>query len=272
MAKRTNLRGGAPLSILFITIIAFALHSCTVKEMREACPCRVGLDFSNLLEMASEQGVIRVNVTDSEGKSVFFKEYAADTCEHRYEITLPKGTYTISSLLANDYQSWKPEEDGIRLVEGCQADSLYGEAEFLDALGEEAEAIPDALKQFAILFIKFAAPVKNLRMDVLIPTSFISSKDLAPLPSPIILSDMVTGKTAVVGLPRQCSEDIIISFFEGRSTSPILSINLSSRLKEIGYDFSAPSLENIYLSIDFNAGQARIEVEGWKDCPIFITF
>ena len=272
MAKRTNLRGGAPLSILFITIIAFALHSCTVKEMREACPCRVGLDFSQLLSKASGGTVIRTVISDGEGRTRYFREFGTDTCASHYEIVLARGTYTATSLLFDGSESWITDQETIRLKEGAEADSLYGESSFLDARGEEAENIPAALKQFATLFIRFSSPVENLQIEASLNSSCLESRNLAAKASPFALSRTFSGETASIRLPRQCSGEILLSFCEAGTGKPVATLNLSPLLQRINYDFGAPELADIILSMDFGAARATIEVEGWKESFIIVTF
>ena len=175
-------------SSLTCTLIAFSALSCSVKETRESCPCRVGLDYSSILEKAAPGGVIRTFVSDAEGNIACFREDGTDTCLNRYEILLRKGVYTCTSLLCEGGECWEYDGSLMQLREGRQADSLYGEALPLEARGEEAEARPEPLKQFATLHIRFAAAVEKLGIAVSLPSSLIDGRTLSPsertFPSP----------------------------------------------------------------------------------------
>lgn len=273
MAHGPNIRRstGTRTNII-IFIVTFISVSCSVKEMREACPCRVGLDFSELLPVASPEEEIVATVTGDDGKTVYRRRFGTDTCDSRYEILLPKGLYTSAALLSSGEAVWMQEEEGIRLREGFQADSLYGQAASLDAMDEEAGFIPKPLKQFATLFILFPTPVSNLRVEMTMPSSFINTGDLSARESPFAESSIINGESGSLRLPRQTGRDISITFFDGGSARPLAAVDLAPLLQKNGYDFNAPELADIYLTMDFGTGKATIEVEGWKESFIIVTF
>ncbi len=272
MTHGTHLRQFTGTRITVLIIVTFISVSCSVKEMREACPCRVGLDFSKLLPQAASGGEILATVSAENGKILYRRDFGTDTCSPRYEILLPKGVYTASALLSSGEAVWIEEDDGIRLQAGSQADSLYGQATLLDARGEEAEYVPQPLKQFATLFILFGSPVRDLGVEVALPASFIAASDLSAVASPFSVKSTFSGVSGSVRLPRQTGGNIFVTFYEEDGNSPIARVDLEPMLRRIGYDFNAPELADIFLTMDFAAGQATIEVEGWKESFIIVTF
>lgn len=260
------------LTHLLILTATFTLVSCSVKEMREACPCRVALDFSNLLPKACAGGEIITTITGADGKNARSYRFGTDTCATRYEILLRKGKYTVSSLLTAGESLWSDEEEGIRLRPGAQSDSLFGEVSHLDASGEESESKPLALKQFTTLFILFSAPVSDLLTEVDIPSCFIRTEDLSAVESPFSISRRISGGTAGFRLPRQSGEGLSVTFFDGGRTQPLAFVDLAPLLRKNGYDFHARELSDITLIMDFGEGKATIAVEDWKESFIIVTF
>lgn len=240
--------------------------------MRESCPCRVALDYSRLLPEASPGELVRTTISDAGGKPRWQGEFLADTCPVRFEIPLAKGQYTVSSLLFGGEENWSISEEGIRLREGAEADSMYGEAAVLDARGEEAESIPAPLKQFATLHIRFGAPVGNLEAEMRLNSSFIASRDLSASSGPLAIRRTFSGETASFRLPRQCSTEISISFRDMAAGLPVAALNLSPLLQKRGYDFKAAELSDITVTVDLGAGKATIETEEWKESFIIVTF
>ncbi len=240
--------------------------------MRESCPCRVGLDYSLLLQQASPGEMIITTISDAGGKMRWQGEFLADTCPVRYGILLAKGQYTASSLLFGGDRNWSVDENEIKLREGAEADSLFGEAAPLDARGEEAESVPAALKQFATLFIRFGAPVSGLEVEVGLNSSSIASRDLSAAPGPMAIKRTVSGEMASFRLPRQCDTDISVAFNDKADGRLLAALDLSPLLQKRGYDFKAPELSDIFLDMDFEARKATIEVEGWKESFIIVTF
>lgn len=272
MTHGPHLRPTTGTRTLVLIIVTFISISCSVKEMREACPCRVGLDFTKLLPQAAPGGEIIATITAENGKVLYKRPFGTDTCSPRYEILLPKEVYTASALLSSGEAVWIEEESGIRLREGFQADSLYGQATALDARDEEAEYVPQPLKQFATLFIKFGAPVLDLGVEVSLPASFIETSGLSAAASPFSIRRIFSGESGSLRLPRQTGRNIVATFFDGEANRPLAKVDLEPLLKRIGYDFNAPELADIYLTVDFAAGRATIEVEGWKESFIIVTF
>lgn len=240
--------------------------------MRESCPCRVGLDFSGLLPLSSRKGEIVVTFAGKGSGAVYSRHFGTDTCGTHYEMLLPRGVYRAAALLTQDKGTWIYETGGMRLKEGCQADSLYGQGAMIDAIEEESLFAPMPLKQFATLFILFTAPQADLKVEARLPSSFIGSSDLAPAASPFRICGTMGGEGGSMRLPRQGGRDLVVSFSDKDGESPFAEVDLSPLLIKNGYDFNAPELSDITLTVDFKGGRASIETEGWKESFIIVTF
>ncbi|MBO4570313.1 MAG: hypothetical protein J5699_00105 [Bacteroidales bacterium] len=260
------------LTHFIILISTFTLVSCSVKESRDACPCRVGLDFLNLLPRACDEGEIISTITDADGKTLWSKRIGTDTCVARREILLPKGIYTVTSLLTGGGMVCDTAQGLVALRRGAEADSLYGEAATIDARGEEAESVPLPLKQFATFSIIFTQSVSELVTEVGIPSSHIRATDLSAVESPSSLIRTVSGTEVAFRLPRQCCEELSVAFSDDGGRHPVASVDLAPLLRRNGYEFNARELSDITLIMDFLEGRASIEVEGWKESLIIVTF
>ena len=104
------------------------------------------------------------------------------------------------------------------------------------------------------------------------PSSSIKTWDLSARESPFAVSGIFNGESGSLRLPRQTGREISVTFFDGGGVRPLATVDLAPLLLKYGYDFNAPELADIYLTMDFGTGKATIEVEGWKESFIIVTF
>ena len=114
--------------------------------------------------------------------------------------------------------------------------------------------------------------MEKLGIAVSLPSSLIDGRTLSPSERTFIIRRTVSGENAAFRLPRQNDGEITVSLSGGIPERQYAVIGLSSLLKESGYDFRAPSLSDIFLTVDMGVGKASIEVEGWNDAPITVIF
>ncbi len=260
----------------FIIFLTLSLaNSCSVKEIRDACPCRVDFDLSKILAQ-DETGPysgrdIAVAVYNSSGTKVYDRMFGADTCAGVYEASLPRGIYTVSALSVRNAGQPVPETIGPSV--GGDVDSLYGISTVTDATGEESYVTLEPFKQFTTLSIIIISDPANIEICLDASSSSISRASLQSVGGSYEWRCLYGGKAAGFRIPRQGSGyDLVLSFIDRTSGDLITSINLGEKLKAIGYDFYAKSLADIILIADLNEGTASIKVEGWKENLLFVIF
>lgn len=270
------LKSGRNSSIaLFIIFLTMSLTSCCpVKEIRDACPCRVDLDLSRILarpETGPGSGrEIGVAVYDRDGGKVYDRMFGTDTCAAVYEAELPRGHYTVSALSVREGSDAIPEMVGPGT--GGVVDSLYGISTPVNATGEEAAVILEPFKQFATLSVRLLSAPAGADICLDAGSSAIERKSLLAAGEKYQLRTAYDGTTAGFRIPRQAGYDLSLSVIDISSGGLLAEIDLGGRLRDAGYDFSATNLADIVIIIDLGESTASIEVEGWKEALLFVIF
>lgn len=248
---------------------------CSVKEMREYCPCRVDFDMTGIIagEMAGmfPGRTIEVALYDESGKKCYGRSFGTDTCASHYEEIVPRGRYTVSAVIVRK-DSEEMNSERIAPHHGGQIDSLYGISAPLDATGEEAAAALEAYKQFATVSIKLLSAPGNTEIHLSAPSSSVFRQSLHATGDKLEISSEYDGGISSFRILRQDGYDLALNFINLLTGERIASIDLGPRLKEIGYDFSAADLADIIIIADLDRGMASITVDGWQEELLFIIF
>ena len=268
-----HIRRAAELFLTFLTI-PFTTQSCSVKEMRGACPCRVDLDLTELLECREgcRQGTIETSVFDAAGTVIYNRSFGADTCSSIYELLVPRGKYSICALYFSNVDVWNISAGTLGLKAGAEPDSLYGETAAVDATGEEQFFRPAAFKQFTTVNINFTAPVYGLSVGISAPSSSVNMCPLEGGTGELRHSATVYGQKYSRRICRQSGDDIIVSFTNPAAGSLIARVSVAELMRSKGYEYNAKSLGDIDITVDFGLRSITLETEGWKESFLNVIF
>lgn len=254
-------------TIIILFLLLFLTFGCSVIEQRSFCPCWVGLDFSSVLaqdrHLFGDSKTIDVTIYDSCDNVAYSHSYGLDSCCSHYEIELSRGQYTVSAVIGST-----------QIGSDSQADDLYGKSLPLDAADETAEAAIEPLKQFASMDIRIlSSPCDSINVSLKGSSAAIDRMTLEALNRQYSCErTSIDGKVGF-NMLRQAEGELLLSFSDACSGKHITDIDLGRWLKETGYDFSAESLSDIVLILDFYNGTAKLFISGWMDAPAyFIIF
>lgn len=258
---------------LFALLAAATMTSCSVKEMRDVCPCWVDLDFSRCFASDTcgdlRSRICEVNIYRADGSLYGTRIFSTDTMADHYEVTVDRAGYTCSALFYEDYLAYTHNDASIVATASSQSDSLYGSFKGIDATGERATADFDALKQFANLNVRFVNAPDSLWLTLSGITSSVETMTLSALEDSgssvkTLYTTAKDGYSVNYSLLRQWDGDITFTVASVFSGNTLAALDLRSILENEGYDFRDPWLRDIYLVIDFRRGTGLITVEGWE--------
>ena len=260
--------------VISLTLIIFLTSECSVFEERSFCPCWVGLDFSTVLAQddlaGAEDEAIELSVFDSNGQVAYCHTYGLDSCASRYEVEIPRGLYTVSAVIRRQENAQDLNQDIISIGTDRQADTIYGKSLCLDAGNETAEAVIEPFKQYSSIDIRIlSSPFDSLNISIMAASAAIDRKTLEGLPRQYSCTGTFSGDRAGFNILRQTGGELRLSFSDTATGRHITDIDLGLWLNEIGYDFSAESLADIVLILDFYKGTASLSIAGWLDAPVY---
>ena len=235
---------------LRILLPLLLVPSCSVKENRAACPCSLALELAGLPVRP-----VFLNVA-GEGYS-FTGVVHADTL---LMLSVPKGEVAVSAV-----GGALAEGDGsVRIPEGEEAPPLYL---FHADVSTDAEQVvlPVTLhKQYCSLEMLFKGPSGyGPPFEVAVEGSYGGwEPDGSPAPG-AFSRRLLPGSDgrAVLRLPRQGDDSLLMHIVF--SDQVVRTFALGSYIAAAGYDWSAPDLEDLTLTVDISLTSVTISTDLW---------
>lgn len=243
------------------------LTGCSVKEDRRVCPCEiifsagegVTLDRDGSFFMAVYESSVREQVSEYSWRQVKTGDYAC---------SVKRGFKQICVLDGLDRSFMYGT--GWNIIPGNQADSIYVSVVDLDCSGDEAVMPLAPAKQFSTVFLSVAGATGDYPYEFTVEGD-ISGLDLLSL-EPLrgvfrYALQPWDGNRAEYRfrLPRQFPDDpesLVLKMTHRQGTGSILpgtaaELPLGEMIRDAGYDWTAPDLDDIHISI----GHAEIGLE-----------
>ncbi len=267
-------------------LLALLFCSCSILEDRTPCPSLLTMDYSKVLKydfihrMSDGEYNVTLNGADF-SLSESIPVHLMDTISRK---SVSKGNISISGVLS------RKGKEAMIVTEGNQADSLYAFNATIEATGEKTYILMDAHKQFTTVHIKESG-VKNvesvaqqrldkIQMRVVGNYQGIDQNTLEPLPGKF---DCIVAAASPIGeysvrIPRQGDASIMIeltlnvSSKDTTASAARLTLPLGRYMEELGYDFSAESLADVYIGLEIDSRKAFIQIENWNFEKTFVIF
>lgn len=254
---------------LLITLAALTLCSCSVKEDRSVCPVFVTLRVDEFVHKGlSEGAVIFGKGEDSYRKKLSFLPIMDDG------LTYPCSRSSSAVAVVSGLDKSQYRGDVLCVPIGCEADPLwtYGELFVADADDYIVKAVP--YKQYC----KIRFTIRGLSDMLDYPWRYrikagcnglnlLSSQAVEGAFETVVYPD--TTNEWYVLLPRQKDSDITLELFlpdglSDRHGELQYSFSLKSAFEGSGYDWSAKSLEDIAIAVDYTRGEVSVSIDDWE--------
>lgn len=251
---------------LCLALLLIGLQSCSVKEDRSLCACRLTVDLSSC---SGASDIIRIRVCTAD--EVIERDFIPGEDSPFYEIPVSKGSCSLEAFLCP--RGLQADSGAISVAQGDGCPELFAFASSFDASGEAAGQKVTLHKQFAtITLVLEESPWDNpeSRFTVIAPSAGISLPDLGAIEGGFRYEIPYGGPgERSFRLPRQEQGDagrIVLELTspDGRTHT----VELGRMLQEAGFDWSAEDLGDAVLSI--RAGEFLLEISGsdWENQKI----
>lgn len=249
----------------FLAVILMAYTACSVKEDRNPCPCSLTVSFSD----PDAAGPVEIMGWDSE--TVFRSRVRIEDCRPEWSKSVRKGVFILSACKGIAESVVLTGHD-VRIPTNCQADSLYAYFEKVDATGDRAHANVSFRKQFATVFLDIRKPeetVHECRFLVEGNTCGFDVLDFSPIAGPFRFKPIpAKGETVVTfRIPRQADDSLTVNIQP--KDAPSASFPLGEYIRQLGYNWKAEELQDIFLSIDLSRGLVDLRVADWEEETVF---
>ena len=252
---------GCNAKYLMITALAvWWLYSCSVKEDRTVCPCLLEVVFP---DKGNDSG--RVLLEGWTTDEVFRDEMTLVGKQDTIKLRVPRTMIHFSAVAG--LAQCERKGHVITVPEGSQSDSLYGYIDYVDCTGETAYTEVNYHKQFATVTIQIineSFPSQDYSFVVSSGSSGLDILSLQAVAGQFKHQlKLEEGKRMVFRLPRQGDDSLVllVAHISGDS----VQFPLGQFIRNMGYDWDATDLKDIFITIDISRNQVTIGVAGWEN-------
>lgn len=244
-----------------IGLASVCLASCTVIEDRSVCPCWLKVSYDECIDMT---GDIRYFIWDSASAISEGKEDIS-TGPHMYETPRGLVNYSASFNIPDDHvagYSYMLEND----TETAEFYAFWKcDIEMND---DYVELSVEPKKQFARFQVNFIEDISDRFQDMICEVSSSSAGvDLRSL-------DAIKGEYSYAcgpnrqgqiyfKLSRQGFDDLSLTVYEGEDR--LNTYSLSNILRDNNYDWTAPSLKDVTITLSLTRQEVYVELGDWED-------
>lgn len=245
---------------------ALFLFSCTVKEDRGGCPCRLIVDMSRVLDTETTHSSLwndglKLSIL-TQGSFAAGSDYKYGEVPLELEYSVSRGEATVFAVMG--VERGQVSGSQYMLPEGADPDPLFAFSRSVDCSGEEAIVTLGMFKQFARVTVLGLDSLET-RLVVAAPFAGLDLTTCSALPGKLRFPLEKDEDGAYrFRLPRQGDDSVSILMYEADGQLEG-SLPLGKYLKEAGYDWGAESLSDLSVTIDRMSVSVSISIEGWNN-------
>lgn len=246
-----------PLEVISVICCLMSCLSCSVKEDRTTCPCRLMLDFSGNDTVSVRLAQLLVNA--SEGFCLADTLICEDF-EKEYMVSVPRGEVNVLTWCGGE--AFVSRNEGLTIPYGEDCPEVYMDFFNVEAVGESVRHEVHMRKNHckATIYVK----TEETFPYRLLVKGEVDGYETDGLPSygsfmyELELSEDMIGH---VTLPRQRDESLSLEVYEGDSVLKVFT--LGRYISATGYDWSAEHLDDLTLSLDYTHNIIGITIGEW---------
>ena len=248
-----------------VLLFLFTAISCTVKENRAHCPCQLAVRISAVRSPPA------TFVCTSEQDVVAIIQVPGDTLFH---VPVPRGR--LLALAYAGVEGIPHPEEGCTAPPGHAFPPLYLTSAGVEVRGDSAAVHLRLHKQFCTLSLTLEGPPGWAEPYALEVEGSVCgvSLDGAPIPGSFRapLSSSPQSDAVTVRLPRQHPADPLWLDVRMPADNILRRFNLGAVLQDAGYDWTAPDLEDLELTLELSVTAVTFRSGLWSTViPLSIT-
>lgn len=234
---------------------------CNIKEDRRECPCRLNLNLDGV--RMEEDDSLELYVSSGEGM-VYSTKLGSEEVDATLVMDVPRTSLKLMAWCGGEGMTVR---NGLVIPLGKQCPKVYVYTAEVDASGETCSDTVTMRKNHCVLSVLFKDDdVGDVGLSL---SGNVCGYDEAGLPlEGEFYADIVEDISVSVGcpqvvIPRQCGGEMTLHVNEG--TERVRSFPLAEYIVAAGYDWSAPDLPDMIVTIDYVQTTIRLEIPGWDE-------
>ena len=245
--------------IILLPALTCCLTACSVKENRAECPCFLIMDFSEV--RSSEMRHSDVDIESSDG-FLYNDKIPASKYGERHVVAVPR-TGVFLNVSYGSENCFSPG-NGFLVTDGQNFPPLYLYSSYLDTDAEVVESKVKMHKEHCRINIGMKAVSGPFPFSVSVEGDICGiGMDGTPVSGAFSYSPAINDEgTCYVRVPRQTSSSLILKILDKNDV--LRSFSIGEYIIESGYDWTAESLEDVNVEIDYAKTEVSFTVNDWE--------
>lgn len=266
--------------VLYILLAVLPLVSC-VKQDRSDCPCYLLFSHGGF-DAAGFDGNVQVDVFDGPAYQDGGSHSVSELIEDEPDIEVRRGLMDVCCIGGID-RMYREVDTRLLITKGEQCDAVYAFCDFLvDTNRERAQVNGTLNKQFAVINVTLVMPEPDVRHILRYTGNSVGFdvRSLKPVGGEFrYLSYGSDDDKYSVRIPRQLDNSLFVEIFretvigvpsEIEGFEKVSSINIGRFITDgLGYDWSAESLSDIDIVIDYVGCTVSVKIKDWNVVRLF---
>ena len=258
-----------------VALAALLFVSCSIKEDRYGCPCKVTVMSDGQIHEDHHGDVLVSIFLNKSSLSTHSRESVLLDLfkDGSYSVTVPKGWFRTSGVGGTVSAMRFVGDTLLRIPAGCQCDAVcaFCVDSYTDVDDDVCLVRGPLNKQFCKLTLHIADPLGgNVPFSLRVSGGVdgFNIMTMSPHRGPFSYDlDPDWSGTASVRLPRQADSSLLLELWSGDAPGSgvkVDNIPIGHLIEEAGYSWNTISLEDIDLTIDYAHATFTIYVNGWE--------
>lgn len=255
-----------PIRSLLLLTALLAAWACSVREDRRPCPCYLTIVLDRAGAQLHGLGMDSLRVAAAgDGPMLQDASVATERCPDDLEWQVPKQWVRIAAHAGA--KRLQQSRDALLIAYGTEADSLFAYSARVDCNGEAAADTVRLHKQFATLSLVVTGPSEAHPFILELESRWAGwdRMDFSPVMGRFrATATQVDNEQYRIRLPRQ-GDDGLELHAAGWNGEPLKSLPIGKEIAARGYDWFAPDLADIRITIDFARATVDVTISDWDN-------
>ena len=240
-------------------VLLFTLFSCSVKEKRCDCPCYLYVDFS-----VEDPGIVASSVIDVSSEDGFLFDAVLDSsvCSRGVSVPVPRGEVSVN-VVAYDGGMFVPG-NGLVIPWGGDCPPLYFHHSDVDTSSDSARDTVRLHKSYCAVTVRLLSRESSESLGFEICGNVCGyDRQGSPLGGDFASAgEVLEDGRSLVRIPRQLDSSLRLRVVG--SGEVVREFALGEYMSSGGYDWTAPDLEDVDVTVDFALAAVTVKVENWS--------
>lgn len=248
---------------LIPAILVIALcSSCSIKEDRSDCPCRLSLIFPD----GTKNGInysqtLSIRTSVDQNQYTFHSIGKVEIKEH----IVPRGFTSVS--VVSGVEEGSLGVTSVTSPSGRECDRLFAYSSLVDCRSEVVSDTVRLHKQYCALGIELAgsSPLDNVSVVVSASYNSMDIYTLSPTKGEYgCLARKLSSDSYEVLIPRQGKGDFVLTILDSADSSVITTFDMNPILEAAHFDWHKDDIDDIKLTLDIESSEISLIIEEWR--------